>query len=711
MSHLRRSCEQLCVLFLSLLLSLGCNLTAAPTTPTATTAPTAAATLTATNSPTATAIATATATPTPEGWISVSKGGFALIAPSPWEISQQSSNDVVVINPQSMTLLYATSFSNDEPLSFEELFTLYETELFGQPVSQRGEAHEIALEGGLIAQAKMINFNTTDGEVGSYVMVAQQGKRAYFVVFIGQSKTIETSQADLEKIMRSLHTFVPTPYGLDHNQTLVQLGRDPEIIDLDPATSSSSAADYVGLLYNGLVRLTASMQVVPELAESWQVSPDGLTYTFTLRQGMRFSSGKPITAQDVKDSWERTCDPALQSPTARTYLGDIVGVNDKLDGKATQISGLKVMDERTLQITLDGPKPYFIAKLTYPTAFVMNTQAAQGEQKDWVFKADSSGPYRIQKYEPEEGIVFERNPNYFNPPAIPYLVFDFNPGGSPLSLYEEGLLDLLPLSTSDAALVSKPEHPLHDQLQTGVTLCTTLLQFNNQRPPMDDPNVRRAFALAMDPADINQRIFEDQLLVANSILPPAMPGFNSSLSAPRFNAAAAQKALADSRYAGNLPPIVLSISGYPGQVSDAVNAMVSSWNSVLGVQVTIESVDPSRYTEEVRKNPGHMVYYSWCADYPDPQNFLDVLYHGQSEFNAAGYNNDAVNRLLEQARTESDPVKRLQIYQQAEQLLIDDTATLPMFHSKQFMLVNPRLRGYVLSPIHTAYILDVSLEP
>ncbi|MBP7228783.1 MAG: hypothetical protein KA988_06690, partial [Longilinea sp.] len=112
MSHLRRSCEQLCVLFLSLLLSLGCNLTAAPTTPTtptATTAPTAAATLTATNSPTATAIATATATPTPEGWISVSKGGFALIAPSPWEISQQSSNDVVVINPQSMTLLYATS--------------------------------------------------------------------------------------------------------------------------------------------------------------------------------------------------------------------------------------------------------------------------------------------------------------------------------------------------------------------------------------------------------------------------------------------------------------------------------------------------------------------------------------------------------------------------------------------------------------------------
>ncbi|HNT54822.1 MAG TPA: hypothetical protein PKG95_08935, partial [Anaerolineaceae bacterium] len=150
-------------------------------------------------------------------------------------------------------------------------------------------------------------------------------------------------------------------------------------------------------------------------------------------------------------------------------------------------------------------------------------------------------------------------------------------------------------------------------------------------------------------------------------------------------------------------------SGLPGDAGDNINAMIRSWKDILGAEITIEYVDPDNYTEELRKNPGHIVSYGWCADYPDPENFLDLLFHSASEFNPTGYNNPEVDALLEQARSEPDPAVRIELYQQAERLIIEDGAVLPMFHSRMNQLVSPRVQGYTISPMGTSYVFDIAL--
>jgi len=198
---------------------------------------------------------------------------------------------------------------------------------------------------------------------------------------------------------------------------------------------------------------------------------------------------------------------------------------------------------------------------------------------------------------------------------------------------------------------------------------------------------------------------------ANGILPPAMPGYNSELTFPAYDPEAARAALAASRYGSNLPPIVLSVSGYPGRASDMMNAVIDQWQKTLNVSITIEYIDPATFSEEVRKSPGHIVSYGWCADYPDPENFLDLLFHSQSEFNVSGYSNAEVDALLEHARTELSPEKRLALYQQAEQLLVEDFALVPLRHSLKHELVSRRVTGYTPSPMGTSYIFDISLTP
>ena len=143
-------------------------------------------------------------------------------------------------------------------------------------------------------------------------------------------------------------------------------------VTLDPAISSEmSSHAYVMQIFSGLVRLDDELEVGPDIAESWQKSEDGKTFTFHLRQGVKFHDGNEVRAEDFKYSWERACDPETGSQTAATYLGDIVGVNDKLAGEVEEISGLKVIDDYTIEVTIDAPKAYFLCKLTYPTAFVV----------------------------------------------------------------------------------------------------------------------------------------------------------------------------------------------------------------------------------------------------------------------------------------------------------------------------------------------------
>jgi oligopeptide transport system substrate-binding protein len=417
-----------------------------------------------------------------------------------------------------------------------------------------------------------------------------------------------------------------------------------------------------------------------------------------------------LTAQDVKYSWERAADPKTGSTTAGTYLGDIVGVRDKLDGKASAISGVNVVDDRTLVVNLDGPKPYFLAKLTYPTSFVVDRENVESSLENWMFKSDASGPFVLHEYKEDEVISFERNTAYHTPPRLSYIAYLMNQAGTSLSYYQADEVDLMGLGATEAKEVSAQEHPLHGELQSVTSMCTAFIQINNTLPPMDDPNVRRAFALAVDKDRLIKLFGETTGLQAVSILPPAMPGYTAGMVKETFNAKTAREALAASKFAGKMPKITLSTAGYSDQPSEFLNALVDMWQKNLGVKVVVEYLDPRTFTQSAREHHGQLVDYGWCADYPDPENFLDILYHTGSEFNVSGYSNPEVDALLEKARTELDPAARLKLYNQAEALLLDDYATIPLMHHVFFTLVKPRVQGYVLTPMDTEELRLVWLK-
>ena len=203
----------------------------------------------------------------------------------------------------------------------------------------------------------------------------------------------------------------------DTNNTdiLSLYGEDP--ITLDPAISGEMVShSYVTQIFSGLVRLNDELEVVPDIAESWQKSTDGCTYTFYLQQGVKFNNGKEVLAEDFKFSWERACNPETGSQTAATYLGDIVGAREVLAGEVEQISGVKVISDYILEVRINTPIAYFPCKLTYPTTFVVD-KANVKEEEEWWLKPVGTGPFKLGEWIPGNVLVLERNELYYAEPA------------------------------------------------------------------------------------------------------------------------------------------------------------------------------------------------------------------------------------------------------------------------------------------------------
>jgi oligopeptide transport system substrate-binding protein len=468
--------------------------------------------------------------------------------------------------------------------------------------------------------------------------------------------------------------------------------------DYDPATTYGSGDK---LLFSGLVSFDPNLNLTPDLAESWEVSPDGTVYTFHLRENAKFHNGRPVTAQDVIYSWERAASPELASDTALTYLGDIVGIRKLATGQAESASGLVALDDHTLQVTIDAPKPYFLYKLTYSTAFIVDKENVESGE-EWYRQPNGTGPYRLREWIRFESVVYEANPDfYLGTPSIPYIVYQLYSGVG-IRLYESNEIDITGISRYDADRFLDPSESMHDELITGVNLCTGYITFDSTRPPFDDVNVRRAFSMAFDRQKYLEVVLGGHALPANGLYPPGLPGFNTELKGLPYDPAQARQALEQSRYGGQdgLPPIIFTDAGIGSYIGADVAAMAEVWEQNLGVTITVENIEPNYYLEQIYSgNHGQLISGGWCADYPDPENFADVLFHSGSTQNNGGYSNPQLDALLEQARVEQDVTRRIAMYQQAEQILVEDAAALWTTHSFSYELVKPYVKGYVFTPI------------
>jgi len=469
-------------------------------------------------------------------------------------------------------------------------------------------------------------------------------------------------------------------------------------ITLDPAISSEMTShSYVIQIFSGLVRLGDEAKPVPDIAESWQKSDDGKSYIFYLRKGVKFQDGEEVTAQDFSYSWERACHPKIGSQTAVTYLGDIVGVKDVLEGKAAKISGVEVIDNYTLKVTIDAPKAYFLAKLTYPTAFVVDKANVESGKKWWL-KPNGTGPFKLKEWKKDELLVLEPNELYYGQPPSTKRVTYHLLAGSPMEMYELGEIDVVEVNEYYIDKASDERGPFYKELAVFPELSLFYIGFNTQKPPFDDINIRQAFCHAINKERVMKLTLKGMVTKADGILPLNMPGYNENLEGLTYDVAKAKSLIASSKYGSvaNLPPITLTTSGWGGNIPEYLGAIIQDWRENLGVEVSVRQLEPEIFSYFLKEEADEMFFSGWIADYPDPQNFLGILFHTGAEYNTGNYSNPEVDALLDQAGVEQDETTRFNLYQQAEQIMVDEASCLPLWFNRTHLLIKPYVKNYKL---------------
>ena len=490
------------------------------------------------------------------------------------------------------------------------------------------------------------------------------------------------------------------------------IGSDP--ITLDPALAGDAgSATYIVEIFGGLVTIDRDLNVVPDIAERWEVSEDGTVYTFFLRRDALFHDGRPVTAQDFKYSLERTARLGQTiSATADSYLGDIVGARDMVRGRADEISGVEVIDRSTLQITIDAPKPYFIAKLTYPTAFVVDRQEVESNPRNWTRKPNGTGPYKLQEWRLNERIILEANERYhLGAPSVERVLFNLA-GGSSLTQYENDEIDASGIGIDDIERVQSARDPLNQEYVRGPELSISYIGFSVRQPPFDDPMVRLAFAMAIDKEQITRVVLKNMLPVANSIMQPGLPGYNPEAQAPGFDPEAARQLLAASKYkdAAGLGTITLTQIGGGASVGFDTQAILEMWRTNLGVDVSISQSEPASFFDDLDRGILQIFTIGWIMDYPDPEDIIDLLFYSKSRQNNTGYSNETVDGLVLEARTEADVQRRLMLYQEAEQIILDEAPWIPLFFGQDHFVVKPYVKGFDPTPMVIPRLRYVSIE-
>ena len=486
--------------------------------------------------------------------------------------------------------------------------------------------------------------------------------------------------------------------------TFRRLWSDPPTLD-PHLTKDTTSAGIVVEIFSGLVGLSTDLELVADLAETWDIDSTGTIYTFKIRENAKFHNGKNVTADDVKWSFERSASKETASPVAETYLGDIVGLKDYMEGKADSIKGLKVIDQQTIQITIDAPKPYFLAKLSYPTSYVLDRDVVTaGGRNWWLENPVGTGPFKLTEYKIGERIVLTRNDDYHLGPIDIHKIEMYLGGGQSMAMYENDEIDITGVGLFDLERVLDKQEPLHKDLVIAPPgFSISYIGFNTTMPPFDDKKFRQALNHAIDKKMIAKDVLSDLVVPAYRILPIGFPGRSENIDGLSYDQDLAKQLLKESKYSdsSSRPRITITVPGTGGTLGLDLEVILEMWKQTLDIEVEIQQVEWATFLEELDKE-ALQVYagLGWEADYPDPQDFLDILFHSQSAQNHGQHSNSQLDDILERARVDQDINSRIELYRQAEQIIVNEAYWVPLwFTGEQYALIKPRVQGYVLTPM------------
>ncbi|MFQ6019378.1 MAG: peptide ABC transporter substrate-binding protein [Dehalococcoidia bacterium] len=495
----------------------------------------------------------------------------------------------------------------------------------------------------------------------------------------------------------------------------------PDPLTLDPACANdASSARYIVEVFSGLLTFDQDQNIVSDIAKSIpepDSNADGsVTYTFELRRGVLFHDrSRQVTARDFKFSMERALSPDTLSSIALVYLGDIVGAEEFADGEAEAVTGIEAVGDFTLEITIDAPKPYFLAKLTYPTAFVVDrnevgdSSCFQGTE--WTLSPNGTGPFKLEEWRLGERVILLGNEQYEPQPSLAKVTY-LLAGGSQLTMYENDEVDIAFVGLNDIERIRDPSDPLNPEFREAPSLDTAYVGFNVTKPPFDDVKVRQAFAMAVDKDKLVKVVLRELAVPANGILPPDMPGFNPGLEGLPFDPEGAKELLAQSKYGDNRPEITLTSSGQGATVGPVLDNILFQWEENLGVTVNADQEQFGLFLQDLDAGRFQMFDLGWVADYIDPQNFLEIKFYSENigSTNETRYSNSEVDELLEKAQTEENQKERFALYRRAEEIIVEDAAWIPLFHGKNSYLVKPYVQGFEEPPLVIPRLRYVSLS-
>jgi oligopeptide transport system substrate-binding protein len=488
----------------------------------------------------------------------------------------------------------------------------------------------------------------------------------------------------------------------------------PDVVDPQKSSFTNEIAVLI-LNYEGLTRLDKDSKTVPAAAEKWEFNADGTELTFHLREGLKYSDGSPLTAENFRYAVERTCDPATAGEY-QSILFEIKGCQEFASTPVTDTAkleeargalGATAPDERTLVLTLTQPAPYYptIAGLWvfYPAKKDLIEKGGENWWRDPKNQI-GNGPFQMTQFTEDQLVSFESNENYWaGRPKLDGFEYVYQKDTSvALEAYKAGQLDVMQPDSSQLPALNS-DATLSKELLNFPAAWTSNIGFNLTLEPWQDKKVREAFSYALDRQTYCEQINNGTCIPTLSWIPPGLPG---SIETDKygFDPEKAKQALAESSYGGpeNLPPIELSYNADDPAQQPRMEWIAGQFRDILGVEVKLNPMEGKAWVaarKDVKTFPQMGFPVGWIQDYPDPQNWLSVYWTCDATFaQRMGYCNEQFDELVKKGDVELDPAKRLQYYEQAGQLLVDDVPGPFAYNPANVFLVKPNVSGYDTTP-------------
>ena len=546
-------------------------------------------------------------------------------------------------------------------------------------------------------------------------------------VKVVETQVVETVK-EVEKIVEVVATAVPEA---EPKVLRINLGSFPDIIDPQKSSFVNEIA-HLQMIYEGLTRLDTDLKTVPGAAEKWEYNADLTEVTFTMRKDLKYSDGSLLNAARFEYSLQRNVNPET--------AGEYAAITDEIKGapewrgcegdaceaaaavvdesiQALHADGAACVDPvyedaacDILKITLSKPAPYFHTVLGLWVTFPAKEEnITEGGDVWWTSSKYhvGNGPFTLQSLESFVKAHFVPNANYWGgAPKVEVEYSYITDSAVSFEAYKNDEFDIVGLAAEDLAVV-QADSVLSQEANIYPGSCTFALMFHQLKEPFTDQKVREAFAYAIDRETWVRDVLSGLGSPALTWIPPGFPGFDAEEKRFAYDPEAAKKSIAESSYGSieALPPIKLTFSDSPRNRT-RYEWLAAKWKDVLGVEVTLDPVEPTTYTSLTKDIETAPLAYilGWCADYPDPQNWLSVYWKTGAFGQRIGYSNPELDKMLDAADTEPDPAKRAQLYADAQRFLTDGAPVAFFWNNVNTYLVKPWVKGIVKTPQDSGWI-------